>query len=118
MKKLITIVAMTILASGCSSTISDVGAYKSGTEITQAQLAEVELGSKKELVIKRFGQPQRKTSNSGTDFFYYDYQKISHFSANVSETIVFEFKDDLVINKYKTGYGGKSNNPLLDAANN
>lgn len=117
MKKLISIslIASAVFFTGCASSPLD---YKTGTQVTQAQLDQFKPGSTQQQIIASIGQPNRKESVGAKELWYYDYQKVGAFGGNVSEATVFEFDSSAkLLQAYKTGKAGKSGNALLDAAN-
>lgn len=119
MKKVLLAVSVAALfATGCAST--DLGAYKTGTEVTQAQLSGFQVGKSTQAdVVQAIGQPARKQALGDKEVWYYDFTKIRHIGANVSESTVFEFdKSGKLLQSYKTGNSGKTGNALLDAAGN
>lgn len=104
------------VVTGCAQ-VGDMGAYKTGVEVTQAQMDSLKPGSSKDDVFKSVGGPARKDQVNGVETWYYDFSKIKHFGGNVSETTVFEFdKAGKLIKSYKTGNNQKTGNALLDAA--
>lgn len=109
--------AFPILLSGCANSPLD---YKTGTEVTQAQVAGFLPGKTTQAqVIAAIGHPNRKESLGQKEVWYYDYNKISaFFGGHVNESTVFEWgvKGQL-IQVYKTGKTGKTGNALIDAAN-
>lgn len=95
----------------------ELGAYKTGTEITQEQLDKFVVGkSKKADVTAEVGHPNRREQLGDNQVWYYDFTKIRHIGKNVSEATFFEFdKAGLLVDKGKTGSNAKTGNPLLDA---
>lgn len=92
-------------------------AYTQGTEVTQKQIDTIKVGKSKESDVEKIiGYPARKSSVGNKEIWYYDFTKISHnpFGGNVSESTIIEFKNGVVVKKYKSK--GSNSNPLLDAA--
>lgn len=116
MKKLV-IVAIVLVATGCASMSTDLGAYKQGTLITQAQMDALQPGSTQDMVVTQVGHPTKKDAVHDRELWYYDYQIIRHIGPRVSESTVFEFDAaGKLIKSYKAGKATKTGNPLLDAA--
>lgn len=119
MKKIALIIAATaVLTTGCSSMMTtEVGAYKTGIEVTQEQLTALKPGSKQSDVVASIGHPSRKEMLGEKELWYYDFTKIRQLGGNVNESTVFEFsKAGTLLQSYKTGNAGKTGNALLDAA--
>lgn len=98
---------------------ADLLSYKTGTEITDEQLEAAVVGkTTKQEITEAFGAPSRREQLGDTQVWYYDFTKISTFSKDKSVATVFEFdKAGLLASKARAGGGGKTGNPLLDAAN-
>lgn len=117
MKKIILAISVSAaLITGCTST--DIGAYKTGTEVTQEQLGNFKIGESTQTdITQTLGQPERKQALNDKEIWYYDFTKIRHIGANVSESTVFEFdKSKKLIQSYKTGSNGNTGNALIDAS--
>lgn len=112
------LLSLLFLPTGANAGLKDIGAYKSGTEVTQAQMDAMTVGkSTKDDVVAAVGRPNRREEIGGKEVWYYDFTKIRHFGGNVSESTVFEFdKAGKLADKYKTGNSAKTGNPLIDAA--
>lgn len=118
-KRFISVLATcVILTTGCSTMMTtEVGAYKTGTEVTQDQLAALKPGAKQSDVVASIGHPSRKEMLGEKEVWYYDFTKIRQLGGNVNESTVFEFsKAGTLLQSYKTGNAGKTGNALLDAA--
>lgn len=117
MKFKILTIALVLALGGCA-TVSDIGAYKSGIEVTQEQYDSLTAGKSKEAdALAKIGHPSRKEQIGTTTTWYYDFTKIRHFGGNVNEATVLEFdKSGILRKKYKTGSSAKTGNPLLDAS--
>lgn len=116
MKKSIVFTLLILGVTGCAQTPLD---YKSGTQISQEQIAAVKPGATQADVVAKFGQPTKKMPLNGKEAWYYDYQKIGAlFGGNVNESTVFEFDSTgKLLQSYKTGGNKNTGNALLDAAN-
>ncbi|WP_099545328.1 outer membrane protein assembly factor BamE [Stenotrophomonas maltophilia] len=90
-------------------------AHTTGTDITQKQLDELEVGkATQDQVREKFGAPTRREQLGDTQVWYYDYAKIKHFGKNVQESTVFEFgKDNVLKVKSKGAAPAKTGNPFL-----
>ena len=108
---------LALASTGAHAGIKDLGAYVSGTEITQAQMNALVNGTAtKDHVVAAVGRPNRREEIAGKEVWYYDFTKIRHFGGNVSESTVFEFDTaGKLVDKYKTGNSGKTGNPMIDA---
>jgi outer membrane protein assembly factor BamE (lipoprotein component of BamABCDE complex) len=117
MKRLFAVAAFLAASelAGCASTPFD---YKTGSKITNEQLAQFTPGKTIQGdVVTAFGQPNKKQALGEKELWYYDYTKIGALGGNVSESTVFEFdKAGKLLSGYKTGSTGRTGNPLLDAA--
>lgn len=119
-----TFCAASLLAlPGCGSVpgLADFGAMKTGTQVSDEQMAKVIDGkTNKTDVLTLLGHPHRKTSLNGQEIWYYDFNQIgqAYIGRNISETAAFEFNGKgVVVNHYKTnGAPGQSSNALLRAA--
>lgn len=115
------IAVSSLVFSGCGTTgLADIGAYRTGTEVTPAVTNSFTIGqTTKDDVRKALGAPQSKESEDGVDYWHYEFSKIRHFGGNVQETSTFEFDaNGKLKNMYKTnGTRGATGNALLDAAN-
>ena len=116
MKKVFAIIALSLAFSSAHAV--DFLSHKSGVQISSGQFDALEVGkAKKADVIEAVGHPARKEQLGDNQTWYYDFTQIKTFGKNVSESTVFEFnKAGVLVEKYKTGNGGKGSNPLLDAA--
>ena len=117
------IIAATISLSACGTVpgLSDLGAYKTGTQITQEQMNSITDGKSVQAdVVSAVGQPNRKSQVGVKEIWYYDFNQIGQalIGKNISETTAFEFNaKGTLISHYKTsGQSGSSSNPLLKAA--
>lgn len=114
-KELILATALTVsLTTGCKmSSIADVGAYETGTYVTQQQMDGVtDNVSTADDIEKLIGYPSKKEMVGKKEIWYFDYTKIPHFGANISETTVFEFSQNGILTKhYKADKSPE--NPLL-----
>ena len=114
MKKLaIVLIPMILSISGCSTPLD----YKSGTQVSDQQLVSFVKGKTTQTeVVKAIGQPQRKEPLNGKEIWYYDFNQVGVLFVNASESTVFEWsKKGSLIQRYKTGFSGKTGNALLDA---
>lgn len=115
MKKAMMAISVSTILSACSTPLD----YETGTHVSQQQLAGFQKGTTQEAVLTQIGHPNRKEGVNGTEIWYYDYNKVGAMFDNVSESTVLEWNSDgTLLGSYKTGKaGGKSGNPLIDAAN-
>ena len=108
--------ATSTLISGCSGLSTDLGAYETGTEITDEQLASIPATSTQKQVSEQIGQPNRKEMLGEKELWYYDHTMIRHLGKPTNESVVFEFdKSGKLLESYRTGRTSKTGNPLLDA---
>jgi outer membrane protein assembly factor BamE (lipoprotein component of BamABCDE complex) len=110
-----------LTACGTVPGLADLGAMKSGTQISAEQMASViEKKTTQAEVVSMVGQPNRKIDAGGKTIWYYDFNQIGQgiIGKNISETTAFEFnKKGVVVAHYKTGgQPGTSSNALLKAA--
>ncbi|MDR7380417.1 outer membrane protein assembly factor BamE (lipoprotein component of BamABCDE complex) [Rhodoferax ferrireducens] len=110
-----------ISACGTVPGLSDLGAMKTGTQVSKKQMDSItDAKSTQADVITLIGQPNRKAEAGGNILWYYDFKQIGQaiIGKNIDETTVFEFnKKGVLLSHYKTGgQPGTSNNPLLKAA--
>lgn len=116
--KVLSITAMLLLANGCAK-IQDLGAYTTGTEVSQSAMNSfVDGKTKQKDVIAAIGHPNDKSQLGKVEIWKYNFTKIRHVGGNVSESAVFEWNSKGVLKShYKTnGTSGKTGNALLDAA--
>jgi outer membrane protein assembly factor BamE (lipoprotein component of BamABCDE complex) len=116
-KTLVYSVCLSFSLFGCANTPLD---YKTGTEITQAQISQFTVGKTlQNEVVNSVGQPNRKEALGAKEVWYYDFNKVgAFFNGNVSEATVFEWDaSGKLLQVYKTGKSAKTGNALLDAAN-
>ena len=111
------------MLTGCGAVpgLADVGAYKTGVQVTDAQMAQiVDRKSTQADVVALIGQPPRKAQVGGKEVWYYDFNQIgqAYIGRNINETTAIEFNAKGVVQShYKTGgQPGTSSNPLLKAA--
>ncbi|MCW6034539.1 hypothetical protein [Pantoea sp. JK] len=114
------LIAALLLASATLTGCSALD-YKSGTSVSNAQLAAFKPGNTtQDDVVKAIGNPPKKDEVNGKEIWSYPYTKIAAipFMPNASETTVFEWsKKGKLLNAYKSGgTAGGSDNPLLSAA--
>lgn len=90
-------------------------AHTTGTEITQKQMDELEVGkATQDDVREKFGAPTRREQLGDTQVWYYDYAKIKHFGKNVQESTIFEFGKDNVLKAMSKGAApARTGNPFL-----
>lgn len=102
------------LATGCKmSSIADVGAYETGTKVTQEQMSQLTDNiSTADDVEKLIGYPTKKEQVGKKEIWYFDYTKIPHFGSNISETSVFEFNSKGILAKHYKAEKAPEN-PLL-----
>lgn len=106
--------------ASCATTdgAGDFGAYKTGTQVTDAQMAQaVDNRTTQAEITAMLGQPGRKVQVGAKEIWYYDFQQIGHafIGKNVNEATAFEFNQKgILVSHYKTG--GQAGNPLLKAA--
>jgi len=110
----------TLIGLSACGALGGFGAMKTGTQISQEQMDEINSKSKQADVVAIVGQPNRKTQVGAKEIWYYDFSQIGQaiIGKNINETTVFEFDSKgMVTAHYKTG-GTPSNNsnPLLKAA--
>lgn len=120
MKKTLLVLSFASLtACGSVPGLSDLGAYKTGTQISQVQMDQVfDSRTKQSEVVTLVGQPNRKAQVGANTIWYYDFNQIGQaiIGKNINETTVFEFNSKgVVVAHYKSG-GAASGNPLLKAA--
>ena len=111
MKRIFGVALFSLMLVGCGSI--DIGAYETGVEVKAEKLATFKPGITKQKEIEAtLGHPSRKENGKGKETWYYDYSKIRHLGANVSESTVFIFNDaDVLLSVSKVGAPNK--NPLL-----
>jgi len=110
-----------LAACGTVPGLDDLGAMKTGTQISEAQMSQVVNNKTTQAeLIALVGHPNRKNQAGGKTIWSYDFTQIGQaiIGRNISETTVFEFNaKGVVVAHYKTGgQGGQSNNALLRAA--
>lgn len=125
LKKIRVICGVALVASltacGTVPGLADLGAMKSGTHVSDDQMAQVvDKKTTQAEVVAMIGQPNRKTEAGGNTVWYYDFNQIGQaiIGKNINETTAFEFnKNGVVVAHYKTGgQPGTSSNALLKAA--
>ncbi|SQI41640.1 Uncharacterised protein [Leminorella richardii] len=112
------LIATLSLVSGCAK-MKDIGAYTTGTEVSQNVMNSfVDGKTKQKDVIAAIGHPNEKSQLGKVEVWKYNYTKIRHVGSNVNESTVFEWNSKGVLKShYKTnGGGGATGNALLDAA--
>lgn len=119
MKKTLTVLAFSSLAAcGSMPDVSGFGAMKTGTQISQGQMAQVIAAKTTESdIVAMVGQPNRKAQVGTKTIWYYDFSQIGQaiIGKNINETTAFEFNNKgVVVAHYKTG--GPAGNALLKAA--
>lgn len=121
MKKTLTVLAFSSLAA-CGSVpsgVSDFGAMKTGTQVSQVQMDQVvDAKTKQADVVALVGQPNRKVQVGTKTIWYYDFNQIGQaiIGKNINETTAFEFNNKgVVVAHYKTA-GVAGGNALLKAA--
>lgn len=119
----IAMVACVIGLTACGTVpgLSDLGAMKTGTQVSAEQMSQiVDNKSKQEDVIAVIGHPNRKAQVGNKVIWYYDFTQIGQavIGRNISETTSVEFNaKGIVTAHYKTGgQPGNSSNALLRAA--
>ncbi|WP_455821163.1 hypothetical protein [Pseudomonas cerasi] len=115
-KTIAAIIFSLVTLTGCSALD-----YKSGTQISNQQLATFQKGkTSQDDVVKAVGYPPKKDEVNEKEVWSYPYTKIAAFPfmPNSSETTVFEWsKKGVLLNAYKSGgTAASSDNPLLNAA--
>lgn len=107
--------ATPLAMTATSAHANPFAAHTTGTEITQKQLDELEVGkATQDHVREKFGAPTRREQLGDTQVWYYDYAKIKHFGKNVQESTIFEFgKDNVLKVKSKGAAPAKTGNPFL-----
>ncbi|WP_257283180.1 outer membrane protein assembly factor BamE [Endozoicomonas sp. SESOKO1] len=145
MSRTISVLAFTVLATGCASTgsssndfmgtvsetaksvgstVGDVASgflsgYETGIYVTPEQLDSIKKGVTTESeVFALIGAPSRKEQLGSKEVWNYPYTKIPHFGKNVNETTVIEFNSKgVVVSAYKAnGVSGSTGNAMIDAA--
>lgn len=107
MKKLVMVLALgvSVLATGC--------AYKTGSEITQAQVAQFKTGvTTKSAILTALGTPQELKNDGADQWMVYNYNEISSFGANKNESTTFVIGADGILKQVLKGQG-QASNPLL-----
>lgn len=116
--KVLSVAVMLLLFNGCAK-IQDFGAYKTGTEVSQATMDSfIDGKTKQKDVVAAIGHPNDKSKVGKVEIWKYNFTKIRHIGSNVSESAVFEWNSRGVLKShYKTnGSGSNTGNALLDAA--
>lgn len=115
--------ALVIALTGCGTVpgLADLGAMRTGTQVTEAQLNQIIDGkTTQDQVVALLGHPNRKSQSGNRAVWSYDFTQIGQavIGRNISETTVIELNaKGVVVAHYKTGgQGGQSNNALLRAA--
>lgn len=93
--------------------------YTNGVEVTEQQMAQLEVGMSPAEVEQIVGLPPSISEIGGNEMWSYPYTEITHFSGNRSETTVIRFDDNgRLARAYKTNSRTSSTgNALVDAAN-
>ena len=93
--------------------------YTNGVQVTEEQLAKLEMGMSASQVGQLIGYPPEIENSNGGEIWSYPYSEIPHFGQNINETTVVRFDTSgLLAKAYKTSTrASASGNPLLDAAN-
>lgn len=118
---LVSVCLVSLAACGTVPGLADLGAMKTGTQVSAEQMASVvDKKTTQAEVVSMIGQPNRKTEAGGNTVWYYDFNQIGQaiIGKNINETTAFEFnKKGVVLTHYKTGgQQGTSSNALLKAA--
>jgi outer membrane protein assembly factor BamE (lipoprotein component of BamABCDE complex) len=118
-KTLMVLSFASLAACGSIPGVSDIGAMKTGIQVSQAQMDQVfDARTKQSDVVALVGQPNRKTQVGANTIWYYEFTQIGQaiIGKNINETTVFEFNNKgVVVAHYKTA-GAANGNPLLKAA--
>ena len=112
--------ALQQVANGVGSAVGGMfQPYTNGVQVTEEQLAKLEIGMPASQVEKLIGYPPEIESFNGGEVWSYPYSEIPHFGQNINETTVVRFDASGQLTKaYKTNTrASSSGNPLLDAAN-
>lgn len=112
--------ALKQVANGVGSAVGGMfQPYINGVQVTEEQLAKLEIGMSASQVEQLIGYPPEIESSNGGEIWSYPYSEIPHFGTNINETTVVRFDSAGQLTKaYKTNTrASASGNPLLDAAN-
>jgi outer membrane protein assembly factor BamE (lipoprotein component of BamABCDE complex) len=112
---------VSLTACGTIPGLADLGAMKTGRQVTTEQMGQViDNKTTQAEIVSLLGQPNRKAQVGAKEVWYYDFTQIGQavIGRNISETTAFEFDaKGVVLSHYKTaGAPGTSSNPLLKAA--
>lgn len=126
MKKIIVVSVITAAAllQGCAvtdqltSSVQNFGKTETGTRISaETMKAFVDHKTTKDEVVAAVGHPQSRQVIGKREVWSYGYTKLASFSKNVSETAVFEFDANGVLQAhYKTSGDSTTGNALTKAA--
>ena len=108
------------VASGVGSAFGGMlQPYTNGVQVTEEQLAKLEMGMSASKVEQLIGYPPEIESVNNGEIWSYPYSEIAHFGQSINETTVVRFNPSGQLTKaYKTNTrASASGNPLLDAAN-
>lgn len=98
-------VSSSLLMTGC--------AYKTGTEINQAEVSQFKTGvTTKSQIINVLGTPQELKNDGADQWMVYNYNEISSFGANKNESTTFVIGTDGTLKQVLKGKGNNAN-PLL-----
>lgn len=120
MKKLLVAVTLTWSLSGCQTfeNLQNEYAYKRGTNVTQEQIASLEINKSTEHnVAMLLGEPQVRTKDGANTIFEYHYSQINHLSGGVDQTVKFYFNKKNILIDTKTIAGSHFGNALEEANN-
>jgi outer membrane protein assembly factor BamE len=106
------------LTSSVTSSVQNFGKSETGTYISpETMRAFVDHKTTEAEVVAAVGHPQSRQDIGKREVWSYGYTKLSSFSKNVSETAVFEFDRNGVLQAhYKTTGASSSENALTKAA--
>ncbi|MCL1477315.1 outer membrane protein assembly factor BamE [Marinobacter sp. M3C] len=108
------------VASGIGSAVGGLfQPYRNGVQVTEAQLAQIEVGMRSAEVEQLIGNPPEIDNSNGGEIWSYPFSEITHFSGNINETTVVRFNTSgKVVKAYKTNSrSSATGNALVDAAN-
>ena len=112
--------ALQQVANGVGSVVGGMfQPYTNGVQVTDEQLAMLEIGMPASQVEQLIGYPPEIDSLNGGEVWSYPYTEIAHFGQNINETTIVRFDASGHLTRaYKTNTRtSPTGHPVLDLAN-